>query len=231
MRVVIAEDQFLLREGLVRMLEVLGCEVVDAVGSAPELQRCLASSDMDIAVVDIRLPPSFTDEGLRVAVAARKRRPGLPVLVLSQYVETLYARELLEDRRGGVGYLLKDRVFNADQFLEAMETVRAGGTWLDPSVVARIMERKRAQPTGFHLTPRETATLSHMAEGKSNAAIARTMFITEKAVAKNVNSIFAKLGLPPSEDDNRRVLAVLQYLEVIAPPCPQEAVAPSYPRA
>ncbi|WP_448759579.1 response regulator transcription factor [Actinomyces oricola] len=224
MRVLIAEDQFLLREGLSRMLQALGCEVATTVQTGPELRHALLTEALDIAVVDVRLPPTFTDEGLRAAIEGRRHRPGLPVLVLSQYVETLYARELMEDQRGGVGYLLKDRVFNTEQFLDAMERVSTGGTCLDPEVVSRIMGRRRESLPLDRLTPRETETLTHMAEGRSNAAIAKVMFVTEKTVAKHVNNIFSKLNLPPSEDDNRRVIAVLQYLEafnVDAPAAPQ----------
>ena len=217
MRVLIAEDQFLLRDGLSRMLQALGCEIVATAQTGPELRRALLTEDLDVAVVDVRLPPTFTDEGLRVAIDARRQRPGLPVLVLSQYVETLYARELMEDRRGGVGYLLKDRVLNTEQFFGAMQQVAAGGTCLDPEVVSRIMGKRTGQPPLDRLTPRELETLSHMAEGKTNAAIAKAMFVTEKAVAKNVNSLFGKLRLTPSEDDNRRVIAVLQYLEASDP--------------
>ena len=217
MRVLIAEDQFLLRDGLSRMLLALGCEIVATAQTGPELRRALLTEDLDVAVVDVRLPPTFTDEGLRVAIDARRQRPGLPVLVLSQYVETLYARELMEDRRGGVGYLLKDRVLNTKHFFGAMQQVAAGGTCLDPEVVSRIMGKRTGQPPLDRLTPRELETLSHMAEGKTNAAIAKAMFVTEKAVAKNVNSLFGKLRLTPSEDDNRRVIAVLQYLEASDP--------------
>ena len=217
MRVLIAEDQFLLRDGLSRMLQALGNEVVAVVQTASELRRALLTEDVDVAIVDVRLPPTFTDEGLRIAIEARRKRPGLPVLVLSQYVETLYARELMEDRRGGVGYLLKDRVLNTKHFFGAMQQVAAGGTCLDPEVVSRIMGKRTGQPPLDRLTPRELETLSHMAEGKTNAAIAKAMFVTEKAVAKNVNSLFGKLRLTPSEDDNRRVIAVLQYLEASDP--------------
>ena len=217
MRVLIAEDQFLLRDGLSRMLQALGCEIVATAQTGPELRRALLTEDLDVAVVDVRLPPTFTDEGLRVAIDARRQRPGLPVLVLSQYVETLYARELMEDRRGGVGYLLKDRVLNTEHFFGAMQQVAAGGTCLDPEGVSRIMGKRTGQPPLDRLTPRELETLSHMAEGKTNAAIAKAMFVTEKAVAKNVNSLFGKLRLTPSEDDNRRVIAVLQYLEASDP--------------
>jgi DNA-binding NarL/FixJ family response regulator len=212
-RVVIAEDLALLRDGLIRLLEAHDFEVVEAVDNGPSLLRALTTHRPDVAVVDVRLPPTFTDEGLRAAIEARGRLPGLPVLVLSQYVEQLYARELLADRSGGVGYLLKDRVFNVGQFVDAVRQVAAGGTAMDPEVVAQLLTRRSAldEPIGT-LTPREREVLSLMAEGRSNAAIAGRMFITEKAVSKHTNSIFTRLGLPPSEDDNRRVLAVLAYL-------------------
>jgi DNA-binding NarL/FixJ family response regulator len=210
-RVVLAEDLALLRDGLIRILEAHDFEVVEAVDNGPSLTRALREHQPDVAVVDVRLPPSFTDEGLRAAIAARAERPGLPVLVLSQYVEQLYARELLADRQGGVGYLLKDRVSNVAQFVDAVRQVAAGGTAMDPEVVSQLLTTQ-AVPLQA-LTLREREVLSHMAEGRSNAAIASRMFITEKAVSKHVNSLFARLDLPPSEDDNRRVLAVLAYLE------------------
>jgi DNA-binding NarL/FixJ family response regulator len=211
-RVVLAEDLALLREGLIRLLEAHDFEVVEAVDNGPSLSRALLEHRPDVAVVDVRLPPTFTDEGLRAAIAARREIPGLPVLVLSQYVEQLYARELLADRSGGVGYLLKDRVFNVAQFIEAVRQVADGGTAMDPEVIAQLLSRRAADQPLAALTPREREALELMAEGRSNAAIAARMFITEKAVAKHTNSIFSRLGLPPSEDDNRRVLAVLAYL-------------------
>jgi DNA-binding NarL/FixJ family response regulator len=212
-RVVIAEDLALLRDGLIRLLEANDCEVVEAVDNGPSLLRALTTHRPDIAVVDVRLPPTVTDEGLRAAVDARAAIPGLPVLVLSQYVEQLYARELLADRSGGVGYLLKDRVFNVAQFIDAVRQVAAGGTALDPEVVAQLLSRRSAADDPVStLTPREREVLELMAEGRSNAAIAARMFVTEKAVSKHTNSIFTRLGLPQSEDDNRRVLAVLAYL-------------------
>jgi DNA-binding NarL/FixJ family response regulator len=212
-RVVLAEDLALLRDGLIRLLEAHECEVVEAVDNGPSLLRALTTHKPDIAVVDVRLPPTFTDEGLRAAIAARAEIPGLPVLVLSQYVEQLYARELLADRSGGVGYLLKDRVFNVDQFIDAVRQVAGGGTAMDPEVVAQLLTRRSARDDPLTtLTPREREVLGLMAEGRSNAAIAARMFVTEKAVSKHTNSIFGRLGLPQSEDDNRRVLAVLAYL-------------------
>jgi DNA-binding NarL/FixJ family response regulator len=211
-RVVLAEDLALLRDGLIRLLEANDCEVVEAVDNGPSLLRALTTHRPDIAVVDVRLPPTFTDEGLRAAIEARAQVKGLPVLVLSQYVEQLYARELLADRSGGVGYLLKDRVFNVAQFIDAVRQVAAGGTAMDPEVVAQLLTRRSADKPLASLTPREREVLEAMAEGRSNAAIAARMFVTEKAVSKHTNSIFSKLDLPPSEDDNRRVLAVLAYL-------------------
>ncbi|HZN71050.1 MAG TPA: response regulator transcription factor [Micromonosporaceae bacterium] len=210
MRVVLAEDLFLLRDGLIRLLEAYGFEIVAAVDNAPELLRALLGERPDVAVVDVRLPPSFTDEGLRAALRARQQVPGLPVLVLSQYVEQLYARELLADGIGGVGYLLKDRVFNADQFLDALRRVATGGTAMDPEVIAKLLARN-ATPLA-RLTGREREVLELMAEGRSNTAIAQRLHVSDGAVAKHTTSIFAKLDLPPSDDDNRRVLAVLAYL-------------------
>ncbi|MEU4336060.1 response regulator transcription factor [Micromonospora lupini] len=213
MRVVVAEDLMLLRDGLIRLLEAHGFEVVAAVGSGPDLLRELVTRRPDVAVVDVRLPPTYTDEGLRAALAARAEVPGLPVLVLSQYVERLYARELLADGHGGIGYLLKDRVSDLGEFVAAVRRVAAGGTALDPTVVAKLLDsRTRVLPLD-RLTPREREVLGQMAQGRSNAAIGAALFITEKAVAKHTNSIFAKLGLQSSEDDNRRVLAVLAYLD------------------
>jgi DNA-binding NarL/FixJ family response regulator len=212
-RVVLAEDLALLRDGLIRLLEANDFDVVDAVDNGPSLLRALLSHRPDVAVVDVRLPPTFTDEGLRAAIEARAQLPGLPVLVLSQYVEQLYARELLADRSGGVGYLLKDRVFNVTQFVDAVRQVAAGGTAMDPEVVTQLLSRRAGDRPLATLTPREREVLGLMAEGRSNAAIAGRMFVTEKAVSKHTNNIFAKLGLPQSEDDNRRVLAVLAYLE------------------
>jgi DNA-binding NarL/FixJ family response regulator len=211
-RVVVAEDLFLLRDGLVRLLGAHGFEVADAVESAPDLLTALIKHRPDVAIVDVRLPPSFTDDGLRAALAARAQVPGLPVLVLSQYVEQLYARELLADQGGGVGYLLKDRVFNDDQFVDAIRAVAGGGTVMDTEVVAKLLGRHaREEPIG-RLSAREREVLGLMAEGRSNIAIAQRLFVTEKAVSKHTASIFAKLGLAPSDDDNRRVLAVLAYL-------------------
>ena len=212
MRVVIAEDQFLLRDGLARLLTAHGFEIAAAVDSAPGLLRALLEFRPDVSVVDVRLPPTFTDDGLRAALAARARVPGLPVLVLSQYVEQLYAAELLADQAGGVGYLLKDRVFTDDQFIDAVRAVAAGGTMMDAEVVGKLLGRRGVdEPMGL-LSPREREVLALMAEGRSNSAIAQQLFVTEKAVSKHSTSIFTKLGLAPSDDDNRRVLAVLAYL-------------------
>jgi DNA-binding NarL/FixJ family response regulator len=211
-RVVIAEDLFLLRDGLVRLLEAHGFEVVAAVDNGDDLLAALTGHRPDISVIDVRLPPTFTDEGLRTALAARQQVPGLPVLVLSQYVEQLYARELLSDQAGGVGYLLKDRVFNDDQFVEALHTVAGGGTVLDPEVIGKLLSRRSRDAPIAALSPREREVLALMAEGRSNSAIAQRLFVSEKAVGKHTSNIFAKLCLPPSDDDNRRVLAVLAYL-------------------
>ncbi|WP_141582910.1 response regulator transcription factor [Actinomadura sp. WMMA1423] len=212
MRVVIAEDLALLRDGLIRLLGAFGFEVVEAVDNGPSLLRALTTHRPDVAVVDVRLPPTFTDEGLKAALEARKEIPGLPVLVLSQHVEQLYARELLSDSTGGIGYLLKDRVSDVKVFVEAVRRVAAGGTALDPDVVAQLLTRHTREEPLQQLTPREREVLGLMAEGRTNAAIAAKLFVTEKAISKHTNSIFGKLGLPPSEDDNRRVLAVLAYL-------------------
>ena len=212
MRVVIAEDLFLLRDGLTRLLNAHEIEVAAAVSSGPELLAALLGERPDVALIDVRLPPTFTDEGLRVALAAREQVPGLPVLVLSQYVEQLYARELLSDQAGGVGYLLKDRVFSDEAFVEALRTVAAGGTVLDPEVIGKLLRRRAADEPIATLSPREREVLELMAQGRSNSAIAQRLFVSEKAVSKHSTSIFIKLGLEPSDDDNRRVLAVLAYL-------------------
>ncbi|WP_433216714.1 response regulator [Microtetraspora malaysiensis] len=212
MRVVVAEDQFLLRDGLTRLLRANGFDVVKVVDNGPGTLQALTALRPDVAIVDVRLPPSFTDEGLRAALEARKRVPGLPVLVLSQYVEQLYARELLADQAGGVGYLLKDQVFNEEQFVESIRRVAAGGTALDPAVVAKLLGGRGTDTPISRLTGREREVLALMAEGRSNSAIAQRLFISEKAISKCTTSIFAKLDLPVSEDDNRRVLAVLAYL-------------------
>ncbi|HEY0534512.1 MAG TPA: response regulator transcription factor [Actinoplanes sp.] len=210
MRVVIAEDLTLLRDGLTRLLEAFGFEVVEAVDNGPALLPALLGHRPDVAIIDVRLPPTHTDEGLKAAIAARAAIPGLPVLVLSQHVEPLYAHELLTDSYGGIGYLLKERVSDVEEFVQAVERVAAGGTAFDPEVVTKLLARR--EPLAV-LTPRERDVLGHIAEGRSNAAIASRLFITEKVVSKYINNIFSKLGMPPSEDNNRRVLAVLMYLD------------------
>lgn len=212
MRVVLAEDSVLLREGLVRLLEEAGHEVVAAVGDAPSLLAAVASHRPRVAVVDVRMPPTFTDDGLRAAVQARREQPELAVLVLSQYVEEAYAHDLLADGRGGVGYLLKDRVQDLDALRDALETVAAGGSVLDPEVVAQLLVRRRAVDPLDALSPREREVLALMAEGRSNGAIAERLVVTDGAVEKHVSSIFTKLGLLPSGGDHRRVLAVLAFL-------------------
>ena len=217
MRIVIAEDLFLLRDGLTRMLEAHGLEITAAVDNGTDLLAAVTSARPDVAVVDVRLPPTFTDEGLRAALAARRAAPGLPVLVLSQYVEQLYARELLAGGSGGIGYLLKDRVLDSAQFVDAVRRVAAGGTVMDPEVIDRLLLRNSGDNALGTLSPREREVLGLMAEGRSNAAIAQRMFITERAVAKHTASIFLRLRLQPSDDDNRRVLAVLAYLSADQP--------------
>ena len=212
MRVVVAEDLFLLRDGLTRLLAAHDFEIAAAVDTAPKLLAALLEQRPDVAVVDVRLPPSFADDGLQAALAARREVPGLPVLLLSQYVEQLYAREMLADQAGAVGYLLKDRVFNDDQFVNAIRTVAGGGTVMDPDVVTKLLGRRSHDEPITRLSVRELEVLELMAEGRSNAAIAQRLYVTEKAVGKHTTSIFIKLGLAPSEDDNRRVLAVLAYL-------------------
>ncbi len=212
MRIVIAEDQFLLRDGLTRMLEAHGIEIGAAVDNGDDLVAAVTADPPDVAIVDVRLPPTFTDEGIRAALAARKKVPRLPILVLSQYVEQLYARELMADGTGGIGYLLKDRVLDSAQFVGAIRRVAAGGTAMDPEVIARLLARNTEDDAVSALSPREREVLGLMAEGRSNAAIAQQLVITERAVAKHTASIFLRLGLQPSEDDNRRVLAVLAYL-------------------
>ncbi|MFA1546644.1 response regulator [Actinomadura chokoriensis] len=212
MRVVLAEDLALLREGLVSLLETHGFEIAAAVDNGPSLLKALLDHRPDVAVVDVRLPPSFTDEGLQAALEARRQVPGLPVLVLSQYVEQLYARELLADGTGAIGYLLKDRVFDAAQFVDAVRRVAAGGTAMDPEVISRLVASGTRDTPLSRLTPRETEVLELMAQGRSNAAIAERLVVTERAVTKHTANIFAKLDLPVTGDDNRRVLAVLAYL-------------------
>ena len=213
MRVVIAEDLVLLRDGLTRLLRDNDIEVVAAVSDGEGLVREVIARRPDLAIVDIRLPPTFHDEGLRAALEARRRVPDMAVLVVSQYVEHTYAQELLADGRGGVGYLLKDRVMHVADFLEAVRRVAGGGTALDPDVVAQLFSRRREDGPLERLTPRELEVLSLMAEGRSNAGIAESLVLTVGAVEKHVQSILSKLDLPQSPTDHRRVLAVLAYLQ------------------
>ena len=211
LRVVLAEDSVLLREGLAGLLTRFGHEVVAAVGDAATLRAAVESSRPDIVVTDVRMPPGLTDEGLRAAVELRRRHPALPVLVLSQYVETTYATHLLESGDGtGVGYLLKDRIGRVEEFVEALHRVAAGGTVVDQEVVRQLLRRRR-DPLGA-LTPREREVLALIAEGRSNGAIAARLVVTEAAVAKHIRAILQKLDLPQDEQDHRRVLAVLAYL-------------------
>ena len=210
MRVVIAEDSVLLREGLTRLLAEAGHDVVAAAGQAEDFLREVGRHQPDVVVVDVRMPPTFTDEGLRAALVVRGRWPDVGVLVLSQYVEERYATELLSERAQGVGYLLKDRVADLSEFLDALDRVAAGGSALDPEVVAQLLARSR-HPLAA-LTARERDVLALMAEGRTNAAIAAALVVGEGAVEKHINSIFAKLGLAPADRDHRRVLAVLRYL-------------------
>ncbi|HEX9122406.1 MAG TPA: response regulator transcription factor [Actinomycetota bacterium] len=212
MRIVIAEDGVLLREGLSHLLADEGHEVVASVGDALGLVEAVERERPDLCIVDVRMPPTFSDEGLRAAIEIRSKWPGTPVLVLSQYVEERYATELLSGDTTGVGYLLKDRVADVRDFLDALERVAGGGTALDPEVVSQLLARARRHPHD-ELTPREGEVLGLMAEGLSNAGIARRLVVTEGAVEKHVSSIFAKLRLEPAETDHRRVLAVLRYLE------------------
>ena len=212
MRAVIAEDLALLRDGLVRVLTAHGIDVVEAVQDGPSVVAALLSHRPDVAVLDVRLPPTFTNEGLVAAVEARRQFPRLPILVLSQYVEPLYARELLSSGAGGVGYLLKDRVMDVGQFVEAVRRVASGGTVMDPEVVSQLVIGRGRDDAMRRLTPREREVLALMAEGRSNAAIAAALVVSEKAISKHIANIFLKLDLPPSDDDNRRVMAVLAFL-------------------
>ncbi|MFJ9516896.1 LuxR C-terminal-related transcriptional regulator [Kitasatospora sp. NPDC101801] len=210
MRIVMAEDNVLLREGLILLLETVGHQVVAVVGSGPEVLPALLEHRPDVAVLDVRLPPRFRDEGLRAAIEARRVLPGLPVLVLSQYVEESYAAELLAQGVAGVGYLLKDRVSRVEEFREALERVAAGGTALDPEVISQLMSRHDPLDT---LTQREREVLGLMAQGLDNPTIAGALFITERSVSKHIGNIFLKLDLPQSDSGHRRVLAVLAYLK------------------
>jgi len=210
--VVVADDSVLLREGLVRLLTEVDCQVVAAVEDAPGFLRAVSEQRPDVAIVDVRMPPGMTDDGLRAAVEARESQPGLGILMLSAYVELSYADVLLSDGRGRVGYLLKDRVTSLDTLVDALRTISTGGTVLDPEVVAQLLvARRRADPLSA-LSAREREALALMAEGRSNAAIAERMVITGGAVEKHISNIFAKLDLPATDDDHRRVLAVLAYL-------------------
>ena len=213
MRVVIAEDSAVLRDGMAQLLTERGHEVTAALSDGSGLESAVAETAPDVAIVDVRMPPTFTDEGLRAAIRLRASHPDVGVLVFSQWVETRYAAELLAGRASGVGYLLKDRVVDTDDFMEALDRVAHGGTALDPEVVRQLVGASRRRDGLDRLTRREREVLDQMAQGRSNAAIAGTLFVTERAVEKHVGSIFAKLDLPPSEGDHRRVLAVLRYLE------------------
>ena len=212
MRVVVAEDSVLLREGVVRLLQEAGMDVVGQAGDAEDLLRKVRAHKPDVALVDIRMPPTQTDEGLRAAATIRAEQPQTGVLVLSQYVEEAYALELLADNAEGVGYLLKDRVADVERFVDSVRRVGEGGSALDPEVVARLVGRRRREDPLSALSPREREVLGHMAEGRSNHGIAEALVVTERAVEKHVTSIFTKLSLPASAEDHRRVLAVITYL-------------------
>jgi DNA-binding NarL/FixJ family response regulator len=215
LRVVIAEDAAVLRDGLVQLLADRGFEIVAAVADADALRRAVtaAAEPPDVAVIDIRMPPTHTDEGLRAAIDLRRDHPEMAVLVFSQYIETRYAAELLASRSDGVGYLLKDRVARVSEFVDALTRVAAGGTALDPEVVTQLLGASRRSDRLAVLTPREREVLALMAEGRSNTAIAATLVVSPRAVEKHIANIFTKLDLPPSDTDHRRVLAVLRYLE------------------
>jgi DNA-binding NarL/FixJ family response regulator len=212
LRVVIAEDSALIREGIARLIQESGGTVVAKVGDGTALVDAVVEHRPDVSVVDVRMPPTQRDEGLRAAIEARRRVPGTPVLVLSQYVERQYATELLADRAGGVGYLLKDRVGDIREFMDALRRVARGGTALDPEVVAQLMVSQQADDPLSALTPREREVLAAMAEGRTNVGIAMRLGITEGATEKHISNIFGKLDLPDSQQDHRRVLAVLTYL-------------------
>lgn len=211
MRIVVAEDLYLLRAGMVRLIEACGHQVVATAATGPETLDALLTWRPDVSVIDVRMPPGQSDEGLRAALAARAEVPGLPVLILSQHVEQLYARELLADGSGGVGYLLKESVFDADQFFGALERVAGGGTAMDPAVIAKLLAGTPARGPA-RLTEREHSVLELMAEGLSNQAIGRRLFLSESAVSKYTTSLFGKLGIAADDDTNRRVRAVLTYL-------------------
>jgi DNA-binding NarL/FixJ family response regulator len=213
MRIVIAEDSAILREGLAQLLTMRGHEVIAAVVDVPALFEAVAATPPDVAIVDIRLPPSHTDEGLRAAIRLRRELPGTGVLIFSQYVETAFVAELLAGGSDGVGYLLKERVVQLDDFVDALHRVAAGGTALDPEVVTQLFGRSRHRDLVAELTPREREVLGLMAQGRSNTAIAASIRASERAVEKHVTNIFGKFDLPPSEADHRRVLAVIRYLQ------------------
>lgn len=213
MRVVIAEDAVLLREGIARLLTDAGCEIVARVGDGPSLVAAVEEHRPDVSIVDVRMPPSHRDEGLRAALEARQRVPGTPILILSQYVEERYASELLESGAEGIGYLLKDRVADVSEFVASVRQVAQGGTVLDPEVVSQILVRRRHAARLDRLTPREQQVLALMAEGRSNSAIADRLSVSAGAIEKHVTSIFGKLGLEASDTDHRRVLAVLAFLQ------------------
>ena len=212
MRVIVADDSMLVREGVVRLLEGAGFEVVAQAGDGETLMRKARAHKPDIAIIDIRMPPTHTDEGLQAALAIREELPDTGVLVLSEYIEQEYAVELLGDDAAGVGYLLKDRVLDPERFADAVRRVAEGGSALDPEVVSQMLGRRRIKDPLAELTSRERNVLGLMAEGRSNQAIADTLVISERAVEKHVTSIFAKLNLPPAAEDHRRVLAVLAFL-------------------
>ena len=212
MRVLIAEDLYLLRDGLVRLVEAYGHQVVATATTGPDTLDALREQRPDVSIIDVRMPPSQSDEGLRAALTARAEIPGLPVLILSQHVEQLYARELLADGAGGIGYLLKESVFDADQFVDALERVAAGGTAMDPAVIARLLAGGPARRSLDRLTERECSLLALMAEGLSNQAIGRRLFLSDGTISKYTTSMFDKLGITDDNDTNRRVRAVLTYL-------------------
>ncbi|MFF4952693.1 LuxR C-terminal-related transcriptional regulator [Streptomyces chattanoogensis] len=212
MRIVVAEDLYLLRDGLVRLVEAYGHQVVATAAAGPETLDALLTWRPDVAVIDVRMPPTQSDEGLRAALAARRELPGLPVLILSQHVEQLYARELLADGAGGVGYFLKESVFHADQFIDALERVAGGGTAMDPDVITKLLSAGSSNRRLERLTEREHSVLGLMAEGLSNQAIGQRLFLSESAISKYTTSMFGKLGITDDDNSNRRVLAVLAYL-------------------
>jgi DNA-binding NarL/FixJ family response regulator len=212
MRIVIAEDAAVIRAGLTELLADHGYEVAAAVGDAQALKAAVAEHEPDVAIVDVRMPPDYTDEGLRAAITIRRDHPGTAILVFSQYIETRYAADLLSMRSGGVGYLLKDRVAKVSEFTDAIARVAAGGTAFDPEVVAGMLNATRHVSALAALTARERDVLTLMAEGRSNSAIASQLVVTDRAVEKHISNIFTRLGLPPSDSDHRRVLAVLAYL-------------------